>query len=92
MMENLSDVEKVEMGLGMMKTMERPVDKDLRILFFTATYFVLDGVTLTIRRIESQIRSKGGIAKILTTVPEDMTAEQTKDVIQVPGIKIPVSL
>lgn len=90
-MENvaLSEADKVEMGLNMMKTMDRPADGELRVLFFTATYFVLDGVTLTIRRIEAHIRSKGGIAKILTTVPEDMTAEQTRDVIQVPGIKIP---
>lgn len=90
-MENvaLSEADKVEMGLNMMKSMDRPVDAELRVLFFTATYFVLDGVTLTIRRIEAHIRSKGGVAKILTTVPEDMTAEQTRDVIQVPGIKIP---
>ncbi len=89
--ENVSDLDNVEMGLSMMKSFDRPADKNLRILFFTATYFVLDGVTLTIRKIESHLRSKGAIVKILTTVPDDMTAEQTKDVIQVPGIKIPVS-
>eukprot|EP00596_Hydrurales_sp_CCMP1899_P005470 CAMPEP_0119035292 /NCGR_PEP_ID=MMETSP1177-20130426/2218_1 /TAXON_ID=2985 /ORGANISM="Ochromonas sp, Strain CCMP1899" /LENGTH=439 /DNA_ID=CAMNT_0006993315 /DNA_START=123 /DNA_END=1439 /DNA_ORIENTATION=+ len=87
--ENVSDLDNVEMGLSMMKSFDRPADKQLRILFFTATYFVLDGVTLTIRKIESHLRSKGAIVKILTTVPDDMTAEQTKDVIQVPGIKIP---
>lgn len=37
----------------------RPKDADLRILIFTACYFVLDGVTLTIRRLESHLRSKG---------------------------------
>ena len=91
MIENigLTESDKVEMGLSMLKSLDRPIDSDLRVLFFTATYFVLDGVTLTIRKIETHLRSKGATVKILTTVPEDMTADQTKDVIQVPGIKIP---
>ena len=67
----------------------RPQDAELRILFFTATYFVLDGVTLTIRRIESHIAARGGKSKILTTVPDDITQEQLENVIAVPGIKIP---
>ena len=66
-------------------------DKDLRILIFTAAYFVLDGVTLTIRRIESHLRSRGAIVKICTTAGEDLDAEQMKDVILVPGIKIPLT-
>ena len=69
--------------------LERTDDAELRILFFTATYFVLDGVTLTIRRIESHLRAKGAAVKVLTTVPDDATAEQLDDVIAVPGIKIP---
>ena len=87
--QELSDAEKVEMGLSMMKTIDRCPDSQLRILFFTATYFVLDGVTLTIRRIETHLKSKGAKVKILTTVPDDATAEQIRDVIAVPGIKIP---
>lgn len=67
----------------------RPNDYELRILIFTATYFVLDGVTLTIRRLESHLRSKGAIVKILTTVPDDMSIDQSSNVIVVPGIKIP---
>jgi hypothetical protein len=85
----LSESEKIEMGLSMMKAIGRPVDSELRVLFFTATYFVLDGVTLTIRRIESHLRSKGAVVKILTTVPDDISPEQLRDVIAVPGIKIP---
>jgi Glycosyltransferase Family 4 len=77
------------MGLSMMKSLDRPRDSDLRILFFTATYFVLDGVTLTIRRIEAHLRSRGANVKILTTVPDDISPNETKDVIAVPGIKIP---
>lgn len=64
-------------------------DRDLRILIFTATYFVLDGVTLTIRRLEGHLRSRGAKVKICTTVGPDVTEEQLKDVIVVPGIKIP---
>lgn len=60
-------------------------DSDLRILIFTATYFVLDGVTLTIRRLESHLRSKGATVKICTTVGEDVTEDELKNVIAVPG-------
>ena len=41
---------ELELGIGMIKTLDRPEDGELRVLMFTATYFVLDGVTLTIRR------------------------------------------
>ena len=87
---SLTEAEQLELGISMMKTnLLRPEDSELRVLFFTATYFVLDGVTLTIRRIESHLRAKGADVKILTTVPDDITPEQAKDVIAVPGIKIP---
>jgi phosphatidylinositol alpha 1,6-mannosyltransferase len=85
----MTEAEQVELGLSMMKQLDRPADSDLRILFFTATYFVLDGVTLTIRRIESHLRANGAAVKILSTVPDDIPAEELKDVIAVPGIKIP---
>ena len=42
---------ELELRLGMIKN-DRP-DSGLRVCMFTATYFVLDGVTLTIRRLES---------------------------------------
>ena len=71
------------------KVWERPKDEDLRILIFTACYFVLDGVTLTIRRLESHLRSRGATVKIATCVPDDFSEEQKKDVIVLPGIKIP---
>ena len=85
----LSEAERIEMGLEMLNKIERPTDTDLRILIFTATYFVLDGVTLTIRRLESHLRSRGATVKILSTVPENIDREQVKDIIIVPGIKIP---
>lgn len=86
---SLNDSEVRTAGMNMVKAMDRPADSELRILFFTATYFVLDGVTLTIRKIESHLRSKGAVVKILTTIPDEMSSDQTKDVIEVPGIKIP---
>ena len=64
-------------------------DGQLRILIFTACYFVLDGVTLTIRRLESYLRSRGATVRIVSTVPDDFDAEQIKDMIVVPSIKIP---
>lgn len=85
----LNDSERVELGLSIFKKLDRPTNSELRILICTATYFVLDGVTLTIRRIESYLRSHGAIVKILTTIPDDIDADQIKDVIVVPGIKIP---
>jgi len=35
------------------------------------------------------LKSKGAVVKILTTVPDDINPEEVKDVIVVPGIKIP---
>ena len=64
-------------------------DNELRILIFTAAYFVLDGVTLTIRRLENHLRSKGAVVKICTCVSDEMDGDLITDVIVVPGIKIP---
>ena len=80
---------ELELGLGMIKNLDRPDDSELRVLMFTATYFVLDGVTLTIRRLESHLRSVGAQVKVVSTVPEDVEPEHLKHVIRVPGIKIP---
>jgi len=55
----------------MIKSVDRPDDSSLRILIFTATYFTLDGVTLTIRRLESHMRMSGAQVKIISTVPQD---------------------
>ena len=83
--------EDVEMEAGRLgkDLARRPADTELRIIIFTACYFVLDGVTLTIRRLESHLRSRGATVKILSTAPDDYDEEATKDLIVVPGIKIP---
>ena len=88
-MSKLSASERVELGMDLASKIDRLQDSDLRILIFTAAYFVLDGVSLTIRRLEGHLRARGATVKILTTVPDNVTAEELKDVIVVPGIKIP---
>jgi hypothetical protein len=85
-MEQLSP-QDMELGLGMVKALDRPKDKELRIIMFTACYFVLDGVTLTIRRLESHLRAAGAQVKIVTTVPEDVDEDQLKDGTQRKGLK-----
>lgn len=86
---DLSEEAFYEMEVAPIKVWERPKDEELRILIFTACYFVLDGVTLTIRRLESHLKSRGAIVKIATCVPDDFSEEQKKEVIVLPGIKIP---
>lgn len=86
---NLSEADRVERGLSLAQKIERVDDSELRILIFTAAYFVLDGVSLTIRRLESHLRSRGATVKIISTVPDSATPEQLRNVIVVPGIKIP---
>ena len=70
------------------KLQERPRDDQLRIIIFTACYFVLDGVTLTIRKLESHLRSRGAIVKICTTVADDFDMTGQSDVIVVPGCRL----
>lgn len=104
MMETINEADAMELGLVSSPTScsalssnitkatllkSRPADNELRILICTACYFVLDGVTLTIRRLESHLRSKGAIVKILSTVPDDLSEEQRQDIIIVPSVKIP---
>ena len=88
---NSIDVDRLEAGLaGALHLKQyRPEDAQLRILIFTACYFVLDGVTLTIRRLEGYLRSRGVVVKVLSTVPDEFNEDQIRDIIVVPGIKIP---
>jgi len=88
----LDQASNLEAGLSVMRSQIRPGDKELRVLIFTASYFILDGVTLTIRRIASHLRSKHAVVKIVTTVPNDFDKSQCDDsIIVVPGIDIPLS-
>jgi hypothetical protein len=84
-----SEFSKLEAGLDSLKKANRLKDSELRILICTATYFVPDGVTHTIRSVESHLRSKGATVKILSTVPPTIDPKLLDNVIVVPGIKIP---
>lgn len=81
--------DRLQMALNQSNSIDRPQDSELRVLICTATYFVLDGVTLTIRRLESHLRSRGVKVKILSTVPDNIDPDRIKDIIVIPGIKIP---
>ena len=86
----LSEASRLEAGLSVMRSKLRPEDAELRIVIFTACYFVLDGVTLTIRRLASHLRSQHATVKIVTTVPSDYKFNDP-DVLAVPAIDIPFS-
>ena len=85
------DVERdvVSLESGVLLGEGVPEDSQLRVLVFTACYFVLDGVTLTIRRLESYLRARGAVVKIVSTARDDIDKELLRDIIQVPGIGIP---
>jgi hypothetical protein len=84
---NTTDEESTGSELrNLIKSVDRPEDNELRILVFTATYFVLDGVTLTIRRLESHMRATGAQVKIISTVPEDVDPAQMEHGMSIPYI------
>jgi phosphatidylinositol alpha 1,6-mannosyltransferase len=69
--------------------LSRLEDHQLRVLIFTATYFVHDGVTGTIRKLAKHLRSRGATVMICSTVPENVSPALLEEVIAVPGVKIP---
>jgi len=75
--------------LEMIKQADRPADNEVRVLIFTATYFLLDGVTLTIRRLEAHLRAAGALVKVVSTVPDDVEPEHLENIIVVQSIPIP---
>lgn len=88
----LHESERLEAGLSVMRQQIRLQDNQLRILIFTACYFVLDGVSLTIRRLASHLRSRHAIVKIVTTATSNVPKEQiTDDIIIVPCIEVTLS-
>ena len=66
-------------------------EEGLRIIIFTAAYFILDGVSLTIRRLEEHLKAIGASWRIITCVPDHIPRDQCRHVIDVPGIDIPLS-
>jgi len=85
----LNESDRLEAGLAVMRSNIRPKDDELRVVIFTACYFVLDGVSLTVRRLTSHLRSRHVVVKIVTTVPSDVDKAQIgDDIIIVPSISV----
>jgi hypothetical protein len=70
--------------------MEDPICySDLRVIIATSDFFIADDVSWTIRGIVKHLRSVGAAVKILTSVPDNIPAEDLQDIIEVPGTRIP---
>lgn len=67
----------------------------LRVVFFTASYFVLDGVTLTIRKLLAALEAAGCETMVITAAPtRDTQAELAtlggENLVLVPGMPVPL--
>jgi len=70
-------------------------DKDLRIAVYSSNFFTEDGVTLTCRRIMSDVKARGGSIRILTTVPTSRKRGPDRtvlddEIIQIPAMDFPM--
>lgn len=67
----------------------------LRVVFFTASYFVLDGVTLTIRKILAALKLAGAETLVITAAPlantcGELGALEDENLVLVPGMPVPM--
>eukprot|EP00616_Rhizochromulina_sp_CCMP1243_P006349 CAMPEP_0118977154 /NCGR_PEP_ID=MMETSP1173-20130426/20636_1 /TAXON_ID=1034831 /ORGANISM="Rhizochromulina marina cf, Strain CCMP1243" /LENGTH=472 /DNA_ID=CAMNT_0006927231 /DNA_START=158 /DNA_END=1576 /DNA_ORIENTATION=+ len=72
-----------------------PPAEPLRVVFFTASYFVLDGVTLTIRKILAALKEIGAETLVITAAPTQDTmgeigALEGENLVLVPGMPVPL--
>ena len=70
-------------------------DEPLRVVFFTASYFVLDGVTLTIRKILEACKLAGHETMVITAAPISDTLGELgeldgENLVLVPGMPVPM--
>jgi len=68
----------------------------LRVAFFTPSYFVLDGVTLTIRKLMAALKASGAECMVVTAAPlaldtcaELGSLEHGENLVLVPGMPVP---
>lgn len=68
----------------------------LRVAFFTPSYFVLDGVTLTIRKLMAALKATGAECMVVTAAPlaldtcaELGSLEHGENLVLVPGMPVP---
>lgn len=70
-------------------------NEPLRVVFFTASYFVLDGVTLTIRKILAALKEIGAETLVITAGPLSETVGELgaldgENLVLVPGMPVPM--
>ena len=73
----------------------RSPEQPLRVVFFTASYFVLDGVTLTIRKIMAELKLRGCECMVITAAPIANTMGalgelEGENLVLVPGMPVPM--
>jgi len=73
----------------------RAPGEPLRVVFFTASYFVLDGVTLTIRKLLAALKQAGAETLVLTAAPiadtmGELGALDGENLVLVPGMPVPM--
>lgn len=69
--------------------------KPLRVVFFTASYFVLDGVSLTIRKLMAALKQAGAETLVITAAPTagnlgELGALEGENIMLVPGMPVPL--
>mmetsp|Transcript_72385 Transcript_72385/g.205938 ORF Transcript_72385/g.205938 Transcript_72385/m.205938 type:complete len:455 (-) Transcript_72385:443-1807(-) len=67
----------------------------MRVAFFTASYFVLDGVTLTIRKLLAALKQAGCETLVITAAPTrdtmgELGALEGENLVLVPGMPVPL--
>lgn len=84
------------MSNGTMTTHQHPNgNRPLRVAFFTASYFVLDGVTITIRKILAALKASGAETLVITAAPTQDTMGELggldcDNLVLVPGMPVPL--
>jgi len=82
-------------GGKIVKATRRP-GEPLRVVFFTASYFVLDGVTLTLRKLLAYLKSIGAEVMVVTAAPlaaagcAELGELDGENLVLVPGMPVPV--
>mmetsp|Transcript_6420 Transcript_6420/g.7346 ORF Transcript_6420/g.7346 Transcript_6420/m.7346 type:complete len:465 (-) Transcript_6420:33-1427(-) len=63
--------------------------KQLRVLVFTPSYHIIDGVTITIRKIKREVEEQGGILKVVTAKDAEHLLEDSPGCFFIPSFKLP---
>lgn len=61
----------------------------LRVLIFTPSYHIIDGVTLTLRKVRAEVEAQGGLVKIVTAVDAKKAMGDDPGMIYFPCLSLP---